>query len=286
MADVAEEIFGSDVAPGTVALHWLCQASFVLRTPDRTVLVDPWLSDWLETESPENPEPAHRARPAPFGPEGLPQADVVLITHEHPDHLDVETVPILARGFPEARWVAPTPILGQLEGLGVARERLLGVQPEERHEVGCSLAVEVLPAAHAFAPGSFGGYTFWQDPDGTHRAVGYLLELDGVRVHFAGDTVAYPGLVERLRDSRPHASVLPINGRDWPREASGLVGNLSGVEAAALARAADLALVVGCHFDGVEGNTADPGPFASAMAAPPARAFRLLADGEALVLSP
>lgn len=286
MADLAEGIFGGAVAPGTVALHWLCQASFVLRGPDRTVLVDPWLSAWLETESPGNAEPARRARPAPFGPEGVRQADVVLITHEHPDHLDVDTVPVLARGFPEARWVAPTPILGQLQGLGVARERLLGVQPDEHHELGAGAAVAVLPAAHAFAPGAFGGYAFWQDPDGTHRAVSYLLELDGVRIHFAGDTVVYPGLVERLRDARPHACILPINGRDWPREASGLVGNMSGVEAAALARAADLPIVVGCHFDGIEGNTADPGPFASAMAAPPARAFRLLGVGEALVLAP
>jgi L-ascorbate metabolism protein UlaG (beta-lactamase superfamily) len=84
-------------------------------------------------------------------------------------------------------------------------------------------------------------------------------------VFHAGDTVWWPGLEEELRELTPDVAILPINGRDAMREADGLWGNLTEIEAAALAAAAGVPLAVPCHFDGVNGNLGDPAVFVDAL---------------------
>jgi L-ascorbate metabolism protein UlaG (beta-lactamase superfamily) len=142
-----------------------------------------------------------------------------------------------------------------------------------------------VPASHRPEPGGSGGYGFWLDASGGHRALGYLVELGGHRVFHAGDTVWWPGLERAIADLRPDVAILPINGRDPLREARDLWGNLHAEEAALLAAAAGVDAVVPCHFDGVEGNLGDPETFVRALAfrAPGARA-RVLHPGDALDL--
>ena len=121
-------------------------------------------------------------------------------------------------------------------------------------------------AAHELHPDAFGGYRFWLDERGDHRALSYLIELDGHAIFHAGDTIWWPGLEAELRELTPDVAILPINGRDAMREAQGLWGNLTADEAAALAAAAGAPLAVPCHFDGVAGNLGDPDAFVAALA--------------------
>ena len=277
MPDLAAAIGAARIPEVGVRLWSLGQAGFLLRSADRTVVVDPWLSDWLERQE---GRAAARARPAPMAPEELTGVDVVLITHEHPDHLDPGTVPVVAERNPDARWVAPAPITNRLTDLGVPAERVTGALVDQRLEVA-GVGVEAVAAAHAFAPDGFGGYAFSTDGTGRHRAVGYLVELGGVRILHAGDTVWWPGYAERLEHLGPDVAILPINGRDAPREARGVVGNLDAREAADLAVAARIPLVVPCHWDGVTGNTEDPAVFVGyAVRTYPSLGIRLPAVGE------
>ncbi|GGL25801.1 MBL fold metallo-hydrolase [Phycicoccus endophyticus] len=48
--------------------------------------------------------------------------DAVLVTHQHPDHLDPERVPQLAAASPGARWLCDPGSLEVLTGLGVAAQ--------------------------------------------------------------------------------------------------------------------------------------------------------------------
>ncbi len=245
---------------GGVRLRGLGQAGVAVEGGGRRLLIDPYLSDWLERPGPANPEPVTRARPAPVAPEEIEPPDLVLCTHEHPDHLDPGTVAVLARRSPATTFVVPLPLTGQLAELGVAPDRILGVAVDTEYEVA-GVSVLAIPSAHAFAPGSFGGYTYWLDDQGRHRAVGYVVSVGGVRLYHSGDTVYWPGMDERLAELSVDVGVLPINGRDWRRERAGLVGNLSAVESADLAAAAGFGTVVPCHYDGIVGNTADPAEF-------------------------
>jgi L-ascorbate 6-phosphate lactonase len=238
----------------------LGQAGFLLTGAGRAVLLDPWLSADLETASVDNPDPATRAHPpvhdlgdlADLGP-----VDVVCCTHPHPDHLDGTALRELAAAHPQLRVVVPLPVVGDVVRSGVPAERVVGIVVEEPVTVA-GVRVLALPAAHAMAADSFGGYTYWRDGEGRHVAVGYVVRLAGVTVFHAGDTVRHPGDAQRLRAEDVDVAILPVNGRDWVREQAGLVGNLHPAEAVDLAVEAGIPHLLPCHYDGVVGNTGNP----------------------------
>jgi L-ascorbate metabolism protein UlaG (beta-lactamase superfamily) len=223
----------------------------------RRIAIDPWTSPWLETGSAANPEPVARQRPARLRSEELAElVDAVLVTHEHPDHLD----PGLADALTAARIPVflPEGCLPAAEACGYPASALRPVQVGEDVDVR-GFGVVVLPAAHAFAGDGYGHYKEWLDEGGAHRAVGFVLRSGGRVLFHGGDTVMWPGLAERLRDAGVDTCLLPINGRDWLREERGLVGNLTARESADLAAACGAEILIPVHFDGVLGNTGSPG---------------------------
>ncbi|HYI20127.1 MAG TPA: MBL fold metallo-hydrolase [Solirubrobacteraceae bacterium] len=253
--------FGHTLATASgPALFALGQAGYALRAGGRLVLVDPWLSTALERG-------AGVSRPAPpaLQPDDVEGVDLVCITHPHDDHLDGETLAAIAANVPAARFLLPATDVGTLTAAGVPAERITGIRPGEPVELA-GARVNAVPAAHRPDPAAFGGYGFWLDDAGGQRAVGYLIELDGHRVFHAGDTVWWPGLEAAIRELAPDVAILPINGRDPLREAQDLWGNLHAEEAAGLAAAAGVEVVVPCHFDGVAGNLGDPETFVRALA--------------------
>ena len=224
------------------------------------MLVDPWLSTLLERT-------AGVTRPVPpaLRPDDVEAVDVVCVTHPHDDHLDPETLAAIAANVPGARFVAPATDVETMRAAGVPAERVTGAVPGEPVEVA-GVRVTAVHAAHRPDPDAFGGYGFWLDEAGGHRALGYLLEAGGQRIFHAGDTVWWAGLETAIRGLAPDLAILPINGRDPLREAEDVWGNLDADEAALLAAAAGVPAVVPCHFDGVEGNLGDPETFVRALA--------------------
>ena len=77
-----------DLPPWSIALSWFGQAGVALRLGGATVLVDPFLS----------PHP-DRLVPPPFAAEEAHGVDLLLITHDHLDHLDELALPAIAAFF-------------------------------------------------------------------------------------------------------------------------------------------------------------------------------------------
>jgi L-ascorbate 6-phosphate lactonase len=246
------------VPDGSVRLWRLPQAGFVIRSPERTVAVDPWLSDALERATADDAEPVRRAAALPCSVDDLPPIDLVCCTHAHPDHLDLDTLQILERRSPQTMFVVPAPLAEMIASAGIDGGRIVAAEVEERLTVA-GVEVLALPARHALSTDAADGYDFDCDGDGRHRAVGYVLRLGGVTVFHSGDTIRFAGDADRLRRERITVALLPVNGRDEAREARGLVGNLHPAEAVALAAEAAIPHLVPCHYDGVVGNTGRPG---------------------------
>ena len=80
-----------------------------------------------------------------------------------------------------------------------------------------------------------------------------------MRIYHAGDTVIYDGLVERLREQEVDVAFLPINGRSYFRGQRDIVGNMDEREAADLAAAAGVKLLVPIHYDMFAANQGRPG---------------------------
>jgi L-ascorbate metabolism protein UlaG (beta-lactamase superfamily) len=272
--------FGHTLATADgAALFALGQAGYALRAGGGLVMIDPWLSTALERSA-----GITRAVAPALRPEEVEGVDLVCVTHPHDDHLDAETLATVAERVPAARFLAPATDVGTVAAAGVPAERVTGIRPDETVELA-GARVTAVPAAHRPDPAAFGGYGFWLDDAGGHRALGYLVELDGHRVFHAGDTIWWPGLEQAIRGLAPDVAILPVNGRDPLREARDLWGNLHAEEAAGLAAAAGIRAVVPCHFDGVEGNLGDPETFVRALAFhAPQAAAHVLHPGDRLDL--
>ena len=226
-----------EAGPGSgVVVSWLGQSGFIVRAGESIVLLDPFLSP-------------HRARTyeSSLSPDQATGIDVVLVTHEHVDHFDAEAAPSIAAASPEAAFVVPTPIVDMVTEVGVPADRVTGVQPGDRIELG-GFAIHPLPARHGVTMDD--AYGFGEDlSGGLIRFLGYVVDAGGVRLYHAGDTIHYEGMESRLAEMRIDLAMLPINGRDPQRESRNIVGNLDEREAAWLGREIGADLIVPMHHD-------------------------------------
>lgn len=143
--------------------------------------------------------------------------------------------------------VAPEPIVPQVTDLGIAAERVIAAQPERPVELG-GVTVHPVPACHGVDVAD--AYSFGRElSGGRYRYLGYVVEAGGVRVYHAGDTVIYEGMEDWLRRHPPDVALLPINGRDHHRESQNIVGNMDHREAAELAAAVGVGLLVPMHYE-------------------------------------
>ena len=163
---------------GTLTATWVGHATALLQLGGVNVLTDPM---WSRRASPVSWMGPQRLVPAALPLEGLPAIDVVLISHDHYDHLDRRTVRRLGRAHPAARWFAPLGVGNSLRRWGVR-----DVQELDWWGVGQAgpALVSCVPARH------FSGRSPWD----RNRSLwsGWTISAHGWRVFFAGDTAYHP----------------------------------------------------------------------------------------------
>lgn len=242
--------------PAALHVWWLGQSGFLVQWQGRHLLFDPYLSDSLTRKYAATDQPHERMTERVIAPERLDFIDVVTSTHAHTDHLDADTLGPLFTANPGLRLVVP------------AAHRALGAQRLARPADDPALIdlddrVEATVAGFMFTGVPAAHETLERDESGRHRFLGFLVRAGPWTLYHSGDTVDYPGLAERLAAAHVDLAFLPINGRAPERRVS---GNLDGPEAARLAHAAGIGLVVPCHYEMFAFNTASPAAFASECA--------------------
>jgi L-ascorbate metabolism protein UlaG (beta-lactamase superfamily) len=232
---------------------WLGQSGFLVAQNGRALIFDPYLSDSLTRKYDGTAKPHVRmtervADPAALGTLGV--IDVITSSHQHTDHLDAETLRALLSANPQARLVLPAAIRE------FAAERL---GPEAAaHFVELDDGQSARVAGMEFHGIAAAHNTVERDALGRCRFLGYVVQWAGLTFYHSGDTLLHDGLVPALRRFKIDLAFLPING---DRPARGVAGNLNGVEAAQLAHDAGMRLVIPCHYDLFEFNTAPPDEF-------------------------
>jgi L-ascorbate metabolism protein UlaG (beta-lactamase superfamily) len=159
---------------GDVAITFVNHATFLIQTDGVTMLTDPV---WSERASPFRRIGPRRVRKPGVAFEDLPEVDIILLSHNHYDHLDIATLTQLRQSF------APT----LLAAAGDAR--IVGALGfKDMHEldwwdeiqINAMLKITFVPAQHFSARGPLDRQkSLWG---------GYMIETFGRRVYFAGDT--------------------------------------------------------------------------------------------------
>ena len=186
---------------GSLRATWVGHSTVLLQIGAMNVLTDPI---WSERASPVSWAGPRRLVPPAISLASLPPLDVIVISHDHYDHLDAPTIRSLASAHPAARWVAPLGVGELLTSLGVAQVVELDWWQSTN---AADTVITALPAQH-FSGRSLGNRdsTLW---------AGFAIVGDGWRVLFAGDTGYHPEFAEIGRRLGPFdLALMPIGAYD------------------------------------------------------------------------
>ncbi len=124
---------------------WLGHSTVLLEIDGHRVLTDPV---WGTRASPFRLIGPRRFQPAPLRLRQMPDVDVVVISHDHYDHLDYPTIRALAR-HSAVPFVTSLGVGAHLQAWGVAPERITELDWWETHRVpGISLSITAAPSQH------------------------------------------------------------------------------------------------------------------------------------------
>lgn len=246
--ELLKEIKATRLPEGVVSVWYLGQSSMLVKYLDKYVVFDPHLDDSL-SKRPVNP--SVRNYPSPVAPELCDFLDYVFISHNHADHLEAASIEKIARCNSKVKFVIPAPVINALTGIGIQDSRIIAAHSDKATAIG-SLSFTAIPAAH---------YELNIDENGDAPAVGYVVQFGGLKVYHAGDTIVYPGMVEKLREFGINIAMIPINGRDYKRDARNCIGNTTFREAADLCSDINGDLLIPMHYDLYNHNTENPAYF-------------------------
>ena len=179
------------------------QSTVLIQSAGLNILTDPI---WSDRAGPTSWMGARRVRPPGVPFDQLPKIDVVLLSHDHFDHLDRPTLSrLISRDHPQL--IAGLGMKPRLADLGATVAELDWWQSTA--VAASTLSVTFVPARHNSGRSLFdGNETLWG---------GFVLELPVGRVLFFGDT-AYGEHVARIAERFPgfRLAILPI-GNYQPR---------------------------------------------------------------------
>lgn len=155
---------------------WLGHSTVLLEIDGFRVLTDPV---WGQRASPFLLVGPKRFQPVPVSLRDVPEVDVVVISHDHYDHLDYPTIRALARS--NVPFVTSLGVGAHLEAWGIAPERITELVWWQSYCVpGTGLSVSAAPAQHFSGRGlKHRNTTLWSS---------MVIEGERHRVFFSGDT--------------------------------------------------------------------------------------------------
>lgn len=218
---------------GEIALVWLGQAGFIIRNGKKSVLaIDVYLSD-LSYRLDGN----KRLMMSIIKPEDI-GADVILASHSHADHLDLDSLPVMMANGSKLICCTKSYEMCKNIGLDITQVEAVSVG-DVRIEKG--FRIESVYCDHGdYAP----------------EAVGFLIETDGCRIYFVGDSIYRAEKMMYVSNQEIDILLVPINGE---------YGNMNELDAVLLAKQVQARVTIPCHFGTFSRHKGNPYEFETEM---------------------
>jgi L-ascorbate metabolism protein UlaG (beta-lactamase superfamily) len=191
----------TDAVAANLAVSWYGHSTAMIEVDGYRVLADPV---WSRRVSPSHTVGPQRMHEVPVPLEALPAVDAVLISHDHYDHLDIDTIIGLAR-----TQRAPFVVGAHLRKWGIPEARIVELDWNESHRIG-ELTLVCTPARH------FSGRLFSRN---TTLWASWVIAGPRHRAFFGGDTGYTKTFAEIGMDHGPFdVTLLPIGAYHpaWP----------------------------------------------------------------------
>ena len=249
----SDSVINAKVPSGKVGVFWAGQAGYVIKTHSGKLIgLDLYLSDCCNRYC-----GFKRIMPYLFDVNDF-EFDLLLASHAHYDHFDVDSVPALMQNG-KTELICANDVKVECERLSLS-DNVTYVKCDDvivRDEI----TVKAVPCDHGA-----------DTPD----AVGFLINIDSKTIYFAGDTSYREDYLQNIEIQNTDLLILPINGA---------FGNLNEEQASLVASVLNPNLTVPCHFWNFGEHGGNPAVFADCMRKNASGvAFNVVRVGEGIII--
>jgi L-ascorbate 6-phosphate lactonase len=246
-----DDISSTEVTSGHVAIWWIGQAGYIMKTSrGRVLMIDAYLSGGNI-----------RMMPPPIEPEDI-LCDLYATTHNHSDHADLKSIERIPAGNVKT-FIGPRNVVASLEKLGVEKGSIREVN------VGEQVSLDGIRLMGTFCIPS---------DESVLDSEGYIITTeDGINIYHSGDT-GFHDFLFYLSRHPIDVMLVCINGG---------MGNMGIEEAIKLTRLLRPKVVIPNHYAMFRTNTADPNLFRTRLMATGAEPIcQILKVGEKYIYPP
>jgi L-ascorbate metabolism protein UlaG (beta-lactamase superfamily) len=193
------------VVAADLAVTWYGHSSAIIEVDGYRILADPV---WSDRCSPSRAVGPQRLHPVPAELEALPAIDAVIISHDHYDHLDVDTIKQLAL-TQRAKFFVPLGIGAHLRSWRIPNDRIVELDWDESASLG-ELELVCTPARHFSGRFLTRNVTLWSS---------WAIIGPRHRAFFGGDTGYTKSFVDIGSDHGPFdLTLMPVGAYHpgWP----------------------------------------------------------------------
>ena len=199
-------------------IKFLGQSGYIIKTENTEIMIDPYLSDSVNRVAGRP-----RTLPIPINPKYV-KCDAVICTHNHLDHLDLDTVKDINNGQ-----FFITTNEGKIELNKLGKDNVVSLN------VGESIVIGDIQITAVFA-------------DHTVEAFGLIVKAENKTLYFSGDTLYNEKLFD-IAQYKPDITFICINGR---------LGNMNVKEALITAKRIGAKINIPNHYDMFASNSENP----------------------------
>ncbi|WP_321992752.1 MBL fold metallo-hydrolase [Marispirochaeta aestuarii] len=205
-------------------IEWIGQAGFIFRLSNGTVIcIDPYYSNSIERYE---GKACRRLWYNKFIIESF-TPDYVLCSHDHLDHTDPETLPLIY-AYSKAIFYGPESSIEHMKKMKFSDKRMCLLEAD-REFLLCDFSIIPKRTRH------------------TEDSVGFLIKHEGYSIYFTGDT-ALDDSLDFLKDEKIDILIACVNGK---------YNNMSINDSAQLCRDIGAGVIIPMHYGLITNNTVD-----------------------------